>query len=345
MTHEETILVWLPSPMGDTILATGALRALRQHFAKARIHYYGSAMTRQLLTPCDWVDDWLEQMSPVKAVSCLRRQGVSRVILFKNSFGSALACFLAGIPARIGYARDRRSWLLTHKLDPARLPDGRFEPNPMVDYYLDLCRFLDVPVEDRMPSLQIDPADRDAVRGVLPCLTQGSGPLIILVPGGAFGPSKCWPSASYARLANALHESHQARIVVSVSPSETERAVSQDIARQSQCPVTDLGKTPLTLGQLKALFEQADLVITNDTGPRHMAIALKRRVITLFGPNDPKWTDTQYAHETQMIAPSDCLCCQKPVCKQPERHCMKTITVDSVHAAACTSLDTPCPSP
>ncbi|NQV34160.1 MAG: hypothetical protein HQ515_15815, partial [Phycisphaeraceae bacterium] len=97
MTHKETILVWLPSPMGDTILATGALRALRAHFSQASITYYGSDMTRQLLTPCPWYDAWLEQTSPIKAISRLKAHGLTQVIFFKNSFGSALTCFLARI--------------------------------------------------------------------------------------------------------------------------------------------------------------------------------------------------------------------------------------------------------
>ncbi len=343
MTHKEDILVWLPSPMGDTILATGALRALRAHFAHARITYYGSPTTRQLLTPCAWHDDWLEQAPPLKAISCFRQRGFTRVILLKNSFGSALTCFLAGIPTRIGYARDRRAWLLTHRLAPATRPNGAFRPRSMVDYYLDLCTFLGIQCEDRMPALEVSPGDRDTVKRQLTGLANTSGPLVILVPGGAFGPSKCWAATSYAQLADALSASRKARILVSVSPNESERLISRDIARRSNCPVTDLGETPLTLGQLKALFERADLVVSNDTGPRHMAIALKRRVITLFGPNDPKWTDTGYGQETQIMAPSDCVCCQKSVCKQPHQHCMDTITVESVHAAALQSLDTPCP--
>ncbi|MCP4449837.1 MAG: lipopolysaccharide heptosyltransferase II [Planctomycetes bacterium] len=343
MTCKENILVWLPSPMGDTILATGVLRALRAHFAQAGITYYGSPVTRQLLTPCAWHDDWLEQEPTLKAVSHVRQRGFTRVILLKNSFGSALTCFLAGIPVRIGYARDRRSWLLTHRIKPAKLPNGTFKARSMVDYYSDLCASLGIQCKDRMPALEVSPDDRNTVKRQFACLADTAGPLVILVPGGAFGPSKCWAAASYARLADTLYESRKARIIVSVSPNESERAISRDIVRQSNCPVTDLGETPVTLGELKALFEQANLVISNDTGPRHVAIALQRRVITLFGPNDPKWTDTGYAHETQIMAPSDCVCCQKPVCKQPDQHCMDTITVDSVHAAALQSLNRPCP--
>ncbi len=345
MTHKEHILVWLPSPMGDTILATPALRALRTHFAKARITYIGNPVTRALLTPCTWHDDWLEPVSPLKALSQFKQHRFTRVILFKNSWGSAMACFLAGIPTRIGYARDYRSWLLTHKLAPERLPNGAFKPNSMVDYYLKLCDSIGVSHRDRMPELEVTPQDRQSVQNTLTCLTNPSGPLVILVPGGAFGPSKCWPASHFAQLADKLHASHNARIVISVSPSELERRISENIARKTACPVFDLGQTPLSLGQLKALFEQADLVVSNDTGPRHLAIALNRHVITLFGPNDPKWTHTGHAMETQIIAPSDCLCCQKPVCKQPSQHCMKTITADSVYQAALKSLAPRCSSP
>ncbi|MCF7976334.1 MAG: hypothetical protein K9N55_21125, partial [Phycisphaerae bacterium] len=202
MTYKEKILVWLPSPMGDTILATAALRALRVHFADAGITYYANAVTRHLLTPCTWHDDWLEQVPNLNAISLFRQHRFTQVILFKNSFGSALTCFLAGIPTRIGYARDHRAWLLTKKVAPRRLPSGAFEPNSMVDYYLDLLTVLGVPCLDRMPALDISPLDRDAIQDKLPGLNDTSGPLVILVPGGAFGPSKCWPAAHYAQLAD-----------------------------------------------------------------------------------------------------------------------------------------------
>lgn len=339
MTVDEKIMVWLPSPMGDTILATPALRALRQHFDKAHITFYASAVTRQILSPCSWNDAWIDQTSNLKAISEFKTHRFTHVVLFKNSFGSALACFLARIPMRIGYARDKRSWLLTHKVQPKRLANGAFEPNSMVDYYLDLCSGMGVTWQNRMPELSVDPTDRHTTQQTLPNLFNTKQPIVILVPGGAFGPSKCWPVSHYAQLAKALYNSHHAQVVISVAPNE--QTISQQIAQHSNCPVTDLGQTPLSLGQLKALFEQASLVISNDTGPRHIAIALKRHVITLFGPNDPKWTDTQYEHETQIMAPSDCVCCQQPVCKQPDQHCMTTITVDSVHKAACKHLSIP----
>ena len=96
----------------------------------------------------------------------------------------------------------------------------------------------------------------------------------------------------------------------------------------------NLGETPLTLGELKALFSTADLVIANDTGPRHIAIALKRKVITLFGPNDPAWTQTGYGDEIQLVADVECAPCQEPQCRMEELWCMLSISVESVCEAA-----------
>ncbi|MDD5011332.1 MAG: lipopolysaccharide kinase InaA family protein, partial [Phycisphaerae bacterium] len=85
-----------------------------------------------------------------------------------------------------------------------------------------------------------------------------------------------------------------------------------------------------TLGQLKALFSFAELVITNDTGPRHIAIALGRKTITLFGPNNPVWTENNYPDEIKIVADVPCAPCDKPVCKKDKHYCMESITADAV---------------
>ena len=81
------------------------------------------------------------------------------------------------------------------------------------------------------------------------------------------------------------------------------------------------------------------MVISNDTGPRHIAIALKRKVVTLFGPNDPAWTETDYKDEIKIIGDAPCAPCEKPVCKKNEHLCMQAITVEMVCNAAKKLLD------
>ena len=87
-------------------------------------------------------------------------------------------------------------------------------------------------------------------------------------------------------------EKYEATVILSVAPNAFEQQIGDKICRISKHRLINLGDTPLTLGELKALFSKAELVIANDTGPRHIAIALKRKLITLFGPNDPEWTQT-----------------------------------------------------
>jgi len=316
--------------MGDAILCTPALRALRDFYASAQITYYGNEIVREILEPCPLHDAWLNQRSSVSLVAAFRQHRFSQVILFKNSFHSALISWLGGIPVRSGYAREARSRLLTHRLNPVRLSDGAFKPVPMVDYYLSLTEQLGCATGARIPLLAVSPEAQAAVEAKFPQLAQTNGALVILVPGGAFGPSKLWPAEYYAQTADYLIEKHQAQVVISVAPNSAEKQIATQISQQAQHPLVNLGDAPVSLGQLKALIGRADLVISNDTGPRHIAIALGRKIISLFGPNDPAWTDTGCEKEKQIRADGPCTCCQKPYCENPDNFCMKTIAVDRI---------------
>ena len=87
-------------------------------------------------------------------------------------------------------------------------------------------------------------------------------------------------------------------------------------------------------GQLKALFSLADLVITNDTGPRHIALALGKNVVSLFGPNNPQWTQTGHDKEIQIVGQGPCVPCDEPRCRMKQHVCMESITVEQVFTAA-----------
>ncbi|GAI94080.1 unnamed protein product, partial [marine sediment metagenome] len=160
------------------------------------------------------------------------------------------------------------------------------------------------------------------------------GPLIVIVPGGAFGPSKCWGSVRFAQTADWLITNYNATVVISVGPETLEKQIAEEICNSSKHKLINLAETPISLGELKALFSLADLVISNDTGPRHIAIALGRKVITLFGPNNPAWTDTGYENEIQIIGNVHCAPCSKPKCKKSKHICMEAITVEMVCEAA-----------
>jgi heptosyltransferase-2 len=336
----EKILIWLPSPMGDAILCTPALRAIRRQFNSSQMTLFANSVVRQVLSPCSFADDWLEQKNnnPLAIGSMLRPHKFCLAILFKNSFGSALACFLAQIPSRIGYAREGRSIFLTDKLHPPKLPNGVFKAVPMIDYYSAIASELGVYVDDRRLELSVDPDAEGILPAKLPELGRVDNLVVVFVPGGAFGPSKCWPSERFAQIADWLITNYDATVIVSVADDPVEIRIAKEICDASRHRLINLAERPLTLGQLKALFSWADLVISNDTGPRHIAIALRRKVISMFGPNDPAWTDTGYEHEIQLVGDVPCVACGKPQCEETEHLCMQAITVEMVCDAAQTLL-------
>ncbi|MGA2092817.1 MAG: lipopolysaccharide heptosyltransferase II [Sedimentisphaerales bacterium] len=339
--NKDNILVWLPSPMGDAILCTPALRAIRRRFDSADITFFASRVVREALSPSGFTDSWLEQNGGGVFVTAkmLRSRNFSQVILFKNSFGSALTCFLAGIPVRIGYAREGRGFLLTGRLNPPTLPSGDYKPVSMVDYYLAVASWLGADVSDRSIELSYEPKDAEAVRVKLPLVFNRQGTLVILVPGAAAGTSKRWPAQRFAELAEWLIENYDATVVLSVAPNPDEKQVAEQIVEATPHKLVNLGDTPITLGELKALYSTADLAICNDTGPRHIAIGLKRKVITLVGPNNPQWTDPGYRDEIFIKGNAPCAPCDKPVCRQTSHFCMEAITVEMVFQAAAKVLD------
>ena len=329
------ILVWLPSPMGDAVLCTPALRAIRKHFKSSRITFFANSVVRQVLSPCEFNDAWLEQTgkNPFAIAKMLKRHKFTHAILFKNSFASAMATFLAPIPARIGYCRQGRGVLLTDKLYPPKLK-GKFKPFSMVDYYLAIASWLGAQTSDRSLELIIDKAQDQEPGGKLAEIIDSEKPIVVIVPGGKFGPSKCWLTDRFAQTADCLISRYGASVVISVSPEPAEKEIANQICALSKGKLINLAESPVSISQLKSLFSAADLVITNDTGPRHIAIALRRKVITLFGPNNPFWTDTGYEDEIKISGNVQCSPCDRPICKKSEHLCMQAITVEMVCEAA-----------
>ncbi|MBN2019871.1 MAG: lipopolysaccharide heptosyltransferase II, partial [Sedimentisphaerales bacterium] len=323
---ENNILVWLPSPMGDAILCTPALRAIRKRFESSKITFFGSSVVRRVLSPCDFTDGWIEanKEGVFGLARSLRRQNFTHVILFKNSFGSALVCFLAGIPARIGYVRDARGIFLTDRLHPLKSASGAFKPISAVDYYLAVASHLGADAADRTMELTVEPKDTETVKAKMPQIFNAGGPVVILVP-GATGPSKRWPADRFAKLADWLVANNNATVVLSVAPNADEKQIAEEIVKASMHKVINLADLPISMGELKGLYSLVDLVICNDTGPRHIAIALKRKVVTLVGPNNPEWTDPGYSDEIFVKGDAPCAPCNKGICKESSHFCMEAI--------------------
>lgn len=313
------ILVVLPSWVGDATMATPLLGALRHHERLREAHFAGYMRPGldELLDGGRLLDEMIVGrpaglLGPWREGRRLAEHGFDAAILLPNSWRLAATVRLARIPTRIGYNRDARGWLLTN-VPPCPTSGGWKEPISAIDYYLALGRALGVEADDRRMMLRASVAQAEAAGALLrrAGLDQGA-PFAVLNP-GASKAEKRWPAVRFAALADHLAQSHGLNVLISGSP--VERSLVREIVSAARSQPVDLAAKDVTLGSLKAILPRATLVVTNDTGTRHIAAAAAfacaaerphapmPAIVTLFGPTDPRWAAIEYPLERQVIAP------------------------------------------
>ena len=342
------IAVFLPNWIGDAVMATPAVRALRDHYRGARVVAVVRPYVAGVFSGCDWFDDvvflrgksW--QDGTATAALRLRKIGVDLAVLFPNSFRSALTAWLGACKRRVGYARYGRSALLTDAVAPVRDAAGKLTPSPVLDAYNLLAVRAGCPDPGRAMTLFTTPEDEaDADR-----VWKGAGfhryrEVICLNPGAAFGSAKHWPADYFASLARDLAEKRRRRRAGAVRAGRA-AAVAGDrgeglppggprAGRPGRAGAPD--GPPLSLGLTKACVRRADLLVTTDSGPRHFAAAFDRPVVTLFGPTFIDWTETYFPRAVHLQKQVDCGPCQRRVCPLDHR-CMKQLLPAEVFTAA-----------
>jgi heptosyltransferase-2 len=333
------IAIFLPNWIGDVVMATPAIRAVRQHFAGARLVAVCRPYVLGVLEGSPWFDAHLlldvngrwAQRWPAVAWK-LRREKIDLAILFPNSFRSALVAWLGGCKRRIGFHRDGRGWMLTDRLESIWDERGLFKPSPIIDDYNRLATAAGCEPPGYRMELFTTAADESAADAIYEKnRIELHDETICLNPGAAFGAAKFWPTESFARLAQDLVDTRGARVLVLCGPSEREQA--RAIARLANRPaVCSLADEPLSLGLTKALVRRCTLCVTTDSGPRHFAAAFDRPVASLFGPTFIDWTRTYFDKEICLQKQVPCGPCQLRVC--PTDHaCMKLLSPQEVLAA------------
>jgi heptosyltransferase II len=335
------LLVVQPSWVGDAVMATPTLRALRGLYPTAHIAYLLKRYVKPIYAGMPWPDRLITYRtgrSPGKAgrgqfVELARRLRAAKfdtAVLLSNSFKSALVCKMAGIDRIIGYERDGRSFLLTDKLVPTK-ERGKFVPAPIIKSYLGLARYLGADERDLTMELFVTPSEKHEAQQVLSsagldgdvfrpgAAGAGSTPMAVMNPGSNYGAAKCWLPEYFAEVADKLIESRGATVLISSGPKE--RPIVDAIMGKMRAKPIDLAKHGLTLGSLKEIVRRCDLMLTNDTGPRHIAAAFGVPVVTVFGPTHPQWTEIYFKNERQLSIPVFCGPCQKKKCPLDHR-CM-----------------------
>lgn len=332
MNDPQHILALLPNWLGDAAMATPALRALHNNFPRARITPAGRVSVVKLLNGLPWLGEGVVMPARpnlaalARAAIKLRPRARDLAVVFPHSFRAALLARLAGSKKRVGQARDGRAFLLTDPIQPNR-HNGRIAPIYMADEYLQLVEPLGCN-DDRL-GLQLA-ADPAALQGMTVKLDDGR-PRIGIAPGAAFGPSKRWPPERFAQVADSLADQLDAQCVLLTGPGE--EPTRDAVTRAAKTNFVTLDRCPDGIAALKAAISQLDLLIGNDSGARHIAVAFRVPTVCIMGPTSPAYSTGPYERGKIIRIDVDCGPCQKPTCETDHR-CMKNISPETVTKAA-----------
>jgi ADP-heptose:LPS heptosyltransferase len=353
--------------LGDAVMTTPALLRLRERFPEARLTLLTPAKLADLWPHHPAVDQVLTFApgeAPWTVGRRLRDRGFDLGILFPASPRSAWELWWARVPRRVGYAGRWRRWWLTEVVPrpPGYVPmrkrpvreirrllraaaDGRPEAGTSIApgagahhlfHYLHLVGYLGAPTEPLAPRLELSAAERAgaaarvrALAGEIPLPAER--PWLGLNAGAEYGPAKRWPAANFVAVAREVGRRCGAVWLILGGPAD--RDLAAEIARQLPGAVNLAGRTGLR--DLMQVLAACDLVLTNDTGPMHLAAALGTRVVALFGSTAPELTgpglpgDPRHA-VLRGVAP--CAPCFLRVCPADSR-CLRALTVEQVTAA------------
>jgi heptosyltransferase-2 len=335
------IALFLPNWIGDVVMATPAIRAVRTAFPKAELVAVCKPYVADVLTGAPWFTRTIladkrgpRQRRLFAVASELRAQSLDAALLFSNSFRTALIAYLGRAKRIVGFSRYCRGWMLTDRLSARTDGGGRFVPTPVMDDYNRLALALGTGDPGHRMELFTTPTDETAADGVWERFALHRYTRVVaLNSGGAFGAAKDWGCNHFAQLARSLSTHFGCGVLVVCGPAE--RQAARQIAEESRSPhVFTLSDERLSLGLTKALVRRADLLVTTDSGPRHFAAAFGRPVVSLFGPTHIEWTQTYYPQEICLQKKLPCGPCQQRICPLGHHRCMRELTPSEVFSAA-----------
>lgn len=352
------LAVWMPSWVGDACMATPTLRALRRSFPDAKITGIMTPLVSELLADeaneFSWFDDRVlfhkkarrrqakdgnEVLSRWQLASALRKRKIDRVLLLSNAWWTAAASRLAGIKSIVGYDRDFRSLLLHDRL-PVPKESGAskhsksYKPISAVDYYLAIAEWVGCEDTSKAMTLPATHDDRARARHLWEQVGfDHSTPTIVINSNSAKDSARIWPAEHVRELAQRLAAERGFQVLLHCAPNERESA-NQIAADVNHPKVASMGCVEdLPLGMSRGVMELASVVVSTDSGARHMAVAMNRPVVTLFGPTIEAWTTTYNVPEVRLGVDLECRGCYASNCPLQHQHCMKRLAVAQVFNA------------
>ncbi|MFH0764442.1 MAG: lipopolysaccharide heptosyltransferase II [Candidatus Omnitrophota bacterium] len=330
----ERILIINVNWIGDVLFSTPFIRAVREAHPDGYIACLLHPRCREMLEDNPRLNEIIvydeegahkNLAGKIKLIARLRKKNFDTAFLLHRSFTKALVANLMGAKKIIGYPTKKRAILLT---SPVEEPQ---EETHKVEYFLNIARSAGI----RPGSVSYEFFVKDSDRIFAEKLLRSNGidakdKVVVLCPGGNWDPKR-WPKENFAHLADELAGEFGVKTVISGTVREA--GLAEEIAgMMKHAPVIICGKT--TLKQLAAVFEKASLVIANDTGTMHLAVAMKARTIALFGPTSPKITGP-YGEGNYNVIFKNAACdvpCYDMACT--DNRCMAAITVQDVFKKA-----------
>jgi heptosyltransferase-2 len=340
----KTIVIRCPNWVGDIVMATPVLDCFRQNFPNARIIGILGKNAQGIVRDGPWFDDLIDCEDKTLAgllrmAGKIRASGPDMAVLLPNSVRSALPFWLARTKKIYGYRRNLRGPLLSGGPKPLR-SGTRITPMPMQEYYLEICRWLGLTLPAvKKPTLFIRrQLQKRADDLLLKYGIRSNDTVIGLNPGASFGSSKCWPAHNFAKTAELFQQKFQAGILLLAGPGEEQ--IVHAIISKTTAKIINTAGDRIDLELLKPIIKRCDLLVTNDTGPRHYAVALDVPVVVIMGPTDPRYTSSNTDKTIVIRIEMDCSPCHKKICPA-EHNCMTQITPEMVFEAGKKLLNGP----
>ncbi len=342
----QRLVVRAPNWIGDAVMCEPALRGIRSLFPQAQVTLLAKAAVAELFIGYPAVDHILVYSDrDIHAglagkwtlAGTLRRHQFDLAVLFQNAFEAAFITWLAGITRRYGYATDGRVFFLT---DPVAVPD-RTTLIHQVGYYWNLLKPLGLAGEPSAPALAISAGEERAMEAKL--ASAGIGPADVVIginPGSTYGSAKRWLPERFAeaarRLIDRVRQDEGKEAAVMVLGAKGEESLGKSISTLVEAKSVVLSGAT-TIRELMAATKRCRLLLTNDTGPMHIAAAFSVPVVAVFGPTDWR-TTSPYGQERSIVRePVDCAPCFLRECPIDHR-CMTRVSVEQVYEACLSSL-------
>jgi len=330
------ILIRAVNWIGDAVMTTPALAAVREKFPDAEIVLLANPLVAQLFLPHPAIDRVITfdrngrhrgVRGRVLLAGEIRRERFDCALILPNSFDSALIPWLAGIPRRLGKKSDGRALLLTDRFVPAAEMTRGHE----VEYYLHLLRSFGITGRAREPFLATTAAEQAQAAGMLAESGIGADDILLGInPGASFGSAKRWYPERFAEVARRLASEWRAKVVIFGGPAETD--IAGEIAAALNGACLNLAGTT-SVRQLMALLQRCSCLITNDSGPMHIAAAFDVPLVAIFGSTDHSGTAPRSDKAVIVRHDLECAPCKLRECPTDHR-CMNAVTVEDVVAAA-----------